>query len=71
MFLKGSYQCEIDKCWCVSSGGNTCGPDGGLTCEPDECWEKTDCPENGYWCANQGIFQYLFWKMKADLIFEL
>lgn len=36
------------RCWCTSAGGTSCA---GETCDPDECWDRADCPGDGYWCA--------------------
>jgi len=43
--------CSEDQCWCVSKGGDTCGPYGDVPCERDQCWYKDGCT-HGYWCAN-------------------
>ena len=38
--------CSTNECWCVSSGGKTCN----YTFHPDECYDRNDCPGDGYWC---------------------
>ena len=47
-------ECLPSECWCTSAGGNTCfWPDTetGL-CDQDECYDRDDCPGNGYWCID-------------------
>ena len=47
-------QCHPTECWCVSAGDNTClWPDWETgICDPDECYDREDCPGNGYWCID-------------------
>ena len=45
-FIGKRLKCKKNECWCVSAGGNTCNG----SCDPDECYDKIDCPGNGYWC---------------------
>ena len=47
-------QCHPTECWCISDGENTClWPDWKTgICDPDECYDREDCPGNGYWCID-------------------
>lgn len=38
-FKDGRSECRESQCWCVSANGND-----------DECYDRNDCPGNGYWC---------------------
>ena len=46
-------QCNSTECWCISAGGNNCSNNAETgVCDPDECYEREDCPGNGYWCID-------------------
>lgn len=47
--------CTSHQCWCVSSGGRTCGRFGSALCDPDECWNRDGCPGDGYWCDGETL----------------
>ena len=43
-------KCHEGECWCKSAGGNTCGYSEKEACDPDECYDRNNCPGDGYWC---------------------
>ena len=43
-------RCHSSECWCISAGGNTCGNN--KNCLPDLCYNREECPGNGYWCID-------------------
>ena len=47
-------KCQLGECWCMSSGGNTCGFSTNEACDPDECSNRFECPGHGYWCKDAG-----------------
>ena len=47
-------KCGSNECWCMSSGGNTCGYSTNEACDPDECSDRDECPGYGYWCKDAG-----------------
>jgi len=48
-------KCGLNECWCMSSGGNTCGYSTNEACDPDECSDRDECPGYGYWCKDAAI----------------
>lgn len=52
-------ECSSNQCWCVSAGGSTCSVPSNGICDPDECYDRNDCPGNGYWCDGEGNVYFI------------
>jgi len=59
-------RCHSSECWCISAGGNTCGNVN--SCDPDSCYNREECPGNGYWCIDGFEQKFLDLEDKMDTL---